>query len=153
MTDFDNPNVEVPPKSLIKIILRWLAVIPVGIIGLFLGMIVVNIFALFGAWYTGDNLESSGYYKIMYNAISPFIGGVLAVYWSAKVAPTHKKIVATVMAAIILIIDVISTMYSISAKENSLFWVIITGLAIAIGAGYMMYYVYENEDDFKFLND
>ena len=134
-----------------KIILRWLALLPVLIGGFFVAVIIAWIFAGIQSWYVGDNPDS-GYRKIFDFIIAPALGGSFSVYWTLKVAPSHRKIVAMIAAALILLLAVVIFFSGFYQEEISVIWYFLSSIAMSIGAGYVMYQYFEQGDDFNLFD-
>lgn len=124
-----------------KKILRWVAVVPASIGGLLLGSMVVNIFSAFQRWFIGASSDG-GYFKIIYWLFSSFAGGALAVYWGAKVAPSHHKVASAFIAVLVLIVAVLGFLFG---SYEEFFWPLLSAIALVLGAGYMMYQVYQDQ--------
>src|SRR3989344_3860336 len=129
-----------------KIILRWIAVLPSAIGGLLVGSGEANIFGQLQRWFLGASSDG-GWSKIIYWVVSSFCAGVLAVYWGAKVAPAHRKIVGTIIFSLVLIFAVLGFIFSI--YENGWFWPLLSSTAMTFGAGYVMHQIYEEGEDFN----
>ena len=130
-----------------KKILRWIAVIPSAVGGLFVGPIGINLLAQLQSWLIGGNADG-GYVKITFWVISSAIGGALAVYWASKVAPSHHKIVSAVIAGLVLLVATIGFLFS---SEDNFVWPLLGSLAMIFGSGYQMHKVYEDEENFNFF--
>lgn len=124
-----------------KIILRWLAVLPSAIIGLFIGSIVTNIWFQFQAWLIGNGPEG-GFAKIGFWVVSSVFGGMLSVYWAARVAPTHRREVAVIITLLVVLFAIIS--FRLSYGEGW-FWPLLSSTALICGAGYSILIIDERE--------
>ena len=132
-----------------KNILRWIAVIPSMIGGLVLGAIAINILSSIQRWFMGAGAES-GWAQLTFWFFSSLAGGALAIYWGTKVAPSHRKIVALILGVLIVIFSVIAFLLArVYSADEGWFWPLISSVAMVIGAGYMVYQIQENKEEFE----
>lgn len=134
-------------KDLFIKIGRWLAVIPVAIIGFVLGGIVSNIFFVIQGWFIGISPDS-GFGKINFWIISSAISAGASVYFGSKIAPSHRKIVSMILAALIVGISVLSIMGAVNSGDDVV-WSILASIAAIFAAGFVVYNFFEQGDDFS----
>lgn len=136
-------------KDLLVKIGRWLAVIPVAILGLFLGGIVSNIFFAIQGWFIGINPDSV-WANINFWIISSAISTGASVYFGSMVAPSHRKIVSMVLAAPIVGLSFLNIFGAVYSGEDVV-WTILASVAGMLAAGFIVYNFFEKGDDFSFL--
>lgn len=134
-------------KDLLIKIGRWLAVIPVAIIGFLLGGIVANIFFTIQGWFIGFSPDS-GFAKINYFIISSAISAGASVYFGSKIAPSHRKIVSMILAAIIVGISVLNIVGAVMSGDN-IVWLILASIASIVTAGFIVYNFFEQGENFS----
>lgn len=143
----DKSNAQIKPNTL-KIILRWFAVLPAAIGGLFIGSIFINLLNLINSWYFGVD-EKSGWMIITHYIVGPAVGSLLAVYWGTEVAPNNNKIVAMVLATLIIILATLSGVGLIVYNESDMLWSLASCAATIIAAVYVAYNYLTKGDEFK----
>lgn len=130
----------------IKTVGRWIGVIPVAILGLFLGGIISNILFDIQAWFSGASPDS-GMAMINHWILSSAISSGAAVYFGARVAPSNRKIVAMVLGALMVAGATVTVIYAISKGQNVI-WYCLSAIAAVIAAGVVIYWFFENGEDF-----
>lgn len=143
-------STERPKKS--RTTLRWLAFLPAAIAGLFVGWIAANLFFGLQNWLIGIERDS-GWAKINYYIFSSAISSVLAVYWGTRVAPSGRKVVALVLGGLMIVLSTLGATGAIMSQEPDLFWSILSSASSAIAAGYVIYKVFTEGDDFDLFGD
>jgi hypothetical protein len=99
----DNSN------ALWKVILRWIAILPASVLGMQLTFVLLRIInILFASHY----IDTSSWMGVLYtDIVSNLIAGVAFVYVGFKVAPSNQKIVAIVLAVLLLVISCLSLFF------------------------------------------
>lgn len=137
---------ESPKRS--KTTLRWLAFLPAAIAGLFVGGIAANLFFWVQNWFIGIE-QDSGWAKINYYVLSSAVSSILAVYWGTRVAPSGRKVVALVLGGLMVALSTLGATGAIMSQQPDLFWSILSSASSAIAAGYVVYKVFTEGDDFS----
>lgn len=131
----------------LKTIGRWLAVIPAAIVGLFTGWIVSTIFFTLQTWFLGGS-QDSFWSDINFYILSSGISGAAAVYFGCRTAPSHRKIVALVLGALIVVTATGNEIVGFINDGGELVWGIISAIASVTGAGWIVYLFFEEGEDF-----
>lgn len=139
-----------PPvrQSSAKLTFRWLAVLPSAIGGLFIGGIAVNLLFMLQSWFVGVG-QDSGWARINYYVFSSAASSVLAVYWGTRVAPKGKKVVALVLGGLMIVVSTLGVTGAVLTQQPDLFWSIVSSLSSAVAAGYVVYQVFTEGEDFN----
>lgn len=132
-------------KDNIKIILRWILLLPASIIGSYLAYIIfylINTYTPFrGSHYT--NIDKLWDYSIMF--VSHIFMGMAFIGIGVYIAPSHKKACSCVLFAITCIMaGVLLTTIILNFSWVSL----ISTICSLCGASYI-FYICVNEDDCK----
>lgn len=124
-------------KKIIKT-LKWIAVIPAALLGMFVGYLFSFIFSSifnFGmapAW--------------IIKLTSNFVSGALFVLSGTFIAPSAKKIVSVVLCTLYIVIAIISAFLALYNKnERMLEWIFYTICSI-VGSIVSTWYIYTNKD-------
>jgi len=126
----------------IKNALRWIAVLPVAIAGIFAGTLAMNILSAINRWYVGASSDS-GWARITFFLVAPAAGAALAVYWGSVVAPKGRKIVAMIIGALIVILNTLGVIGALASLNSDIWWIVAGGVASIIAAGCVVYYFFE----------
>ena len=132
----------------IKPALRWIFFLPATFAGLVIGGIGANLFFLLQGWFLGISTES-GYGKINHYIFASIASTLLAMYWGVHVAPTGKKIIALILAGLIIIISTIGAFGAIMSEQLDLYWSLSSSLTSVITTGCFIYLIFT---DNKSLN-
>ena len=101
-------------KTLITI-LRWIAVLPMSIIGSLLANLIGTIYTWINSggysWYTGNN--HTGVVEIVLFAVQNILTGATFVAAGWYVSPKHKNTVKTILATLVTIICITSVVLAI----------------------------------------
>lgn len=137
-------------KGLIKNISRWVGIIPIAVLSFVLGGVVSNIFFAIQRWFIGIEPDS-GYAKINFYIFSSAISAGASVYFGSRTAPSHRKVVSMVLAALIVGVSVLSIIGAVMTQDNVI-WTILSAIAAVIASGYMVYNFFEIGEEFSMSN-
>ncbi|MDB5266631.1 MAG: hypothetical protein JWN89_446 [Parcubacteria group bacterium] len=130
----------------LKVVGRWVAVLPTAGLTYVLGGMLANVFFSLQQWLTGVGPDS-GWAKINYWIFSSAISAAACVYYGSRVAPSHKKIVSMILAALVVVISTFSLLISIINQLN-LVWTILAAVSSIIAAGVVMYGFFEEDTSY-----
>lgn len=90
----------------------------------------------------------SGLAKIHYYVFSSVASSFFAVYLGTRVAPSGRKVVVLVLGGFMVVISTFAIIGNIMSEEQNLFWMVISFTSNVIAAGYVVYKVFTEGDDF-----
>lgn len=132
----------------IKTLLKWGAVLPTAAFSYILAGVIANIFFTLQQLFLGANPESL-WASINYYIVSSAISAAASVYFGSRMAPSHRKIVSMVLAALVVVISTVAVVLQVFYAEH-LVWTILAATASAIAAGVVVYSFFEEGEDFFF---
>jgi hypothetical protein len=128
--------------STTKNVLRWVVCLPGAAIAAWLAWVVVSVI---GRWAASGYVDPDGFLmKAYYTLINHGVLGAAFVYFGARIAPSHRKVVAIVLAVIAVLFMALSTYFAF-AQEN--WWAFAACIATAVGSGAVVYSIASGELD------
>lgn len=125
-------------KKIIKA-LKWIAVIPAALLGMFVGYLFSFIFSSifnFGmapAW--------------IIKLTSNFVSGALFVLSGTFIAPSAKKIVSVVLCTLYIVIAIISAFFALYNKNENMLECIFYTICSIVGSIVSTWYIYTNDKE------
>lgn len=122
-------------------VLRWIIFIPGAALGSWLAWTFFNATGKFSFWYVG--VDSDWFISQLYfETAGPAAMGAAFIFVGAKIAPSHRKIVAYILAGLGCMISGFTLFSGITVGNG---WTIWGSFCLAIGIGVFMYSIYLGE--------
>ena len=137
----DNPNTDEEMKEKLKVIGRWIAVLPASFAGAYLLYVVFRF--INSSFYTHFGFDVV--WNIGVECFSNMLMGGAFVYIDAAVAPSRHRVCSCVLFALICILAGAAIFANLIAGFQWLYLVYV--LCMVGGAGYSLYSIL-NDDDF-----
>lgn len=125
------------------ITLRWLGFVPGAFLGAWLAWALIFFGNKLSMWMMGINSEGF-IFKLFIEVMSSGAMGAAFVYAGSRIAPTSHKVVAYVLA---LVAVLIAGFLAFPAIVQQNWWAVVGVIAMAGGAGLVVYQVAEGELD------
>ena len=120
----------------VKIVLRWIAVLPGAIIGAYIAYFAFRIIQTIGLWVRIP--PDSFFYKAFIEGGSHYVMGVCFVYSGVFIAPSLHKHVTFILTGLGLLF---AGMFLLSALEVRDYWSILYSFCLAFGLGTMLWHL------------
>jgi hypothetical protein len=131
------------PQSKGVIALRWLGFVPGAFIAAWLAWLLIFFGNKVSMWMMGINPD--GFInKLFIEVISNGAMGAAFVYIGSRIAPVNRKVVAYILAVIAMLI---AGFLAFPAIVQQNWWAVVGVIAMAGGAGLVVYQVAEGELD------
>ena len=117
--------------------LKWIAVLPTFVGGIVVGILGANLFFFFQSWWLGVGADSG--WAFLHNYVfASAIGSVLGVYWGTKIAPSHTKVVAFVLGALLVVVYVSDVIMGFVLSNPDATGSVVRAVVSVIAGGYVV---------------
>jgi len=136
-----------------KFFSRCILVLPVWFGGIFIGGFIINLaFSLLT--YLNEISLGSIIAMILKYGVSPFISALLGIYLGILITPSNKKIVSIILFTATVVLAVLNIIFNLYYEVDiSIFWFILFSISLTIGAGYYLYQIFEDSENFNPFNN
>ena len=122
-------------------IFRWVGFLPAAFLAAWLAWLAINLLGRFGFAVAGITPEDF-FGKLYFIVAGHTAMGAALVYTGTKIVPSHKLIVAFILAGLGIITAGVLLFPAIMVKD---WWAVLGGIFVAIGAGVMVWSINAEE--------